>query len=83
MAQQVSSCLMILALLVSNGEASLDCTDADAPRMNNIGYVLAGYDIYFGNPIPLYDVVDPGTRSYVFAADYVGDMTPDYRSEIQ
>ena len=50
MPQQASSCLMILALLVSNGEASLDCTDADAPRMNNIGYVLAGYDIYFGNP---------------------------------
>ena len=38
MPQQVSSCLMILALLVSNGEASLDCTDADAPRMNNIGF---------------------------------------------
>ena len=48
--------------------------------MNNIGYVMSGYDIYFGNPIPLYDVVDPGTRSFVFAAEYSGDVTPDNRS---
>ena len=47
--------------------------------MSNIGYVMSGYDIYFGNPIPLYDIVDPGTRSLVFSTEYLGDMTPDYR----
>ena len=50
--------------------------DPNAPRMNNIGYVLSGYDIYRGNPIPTYDIVDPGTRSLIFAAEYNGDMTP-------
>ena len=53
--------------------------DPNAPRMNNIGYVLSGYDIYRGNPVPTYDIVDPGTRSLIFSAEYNGDMTPDYR----
>ena len=57
-----------------------DCTDPDSPKMNNIGYVMSGYDIYFGNPIPIYDIVDPGTKSLVFAAEYNGDLTPDNRS---
>ena len=56
-----------------------DCLDPDAPRMRNIGHMLSGYDIYRGNPVPTYDITDPGTRQQIFAAEYNGDMTPDYR----
>ena len=56
-----------------------DCEDVDAPRMKNIGYVLSGYDIYHGNPILSSGIVDPGFRSLIFAAEYNGDTTPDYR----
>ena len=56
-----------------------NCEDADAPRMNNIGYMMSGYDIYYGNPKPTYDIADPGFRALIFAAEYNGDMTPDYR----
>jgi hypothetical protein len=43
-----------------------DCESIDAPRVNNIGYVLSGYDIYHGNPIPTSGIVDPGFRSLIF-----------------
>jgi len=72
-------CILHLANSISIKRLKMSCEDADAPRMNNIGYVMSGYDIYFGNPVPTYDIVDPGFRSLVFAAEYNGDMTPDYR----
>merc|ERR1711936_1374633 len=77
--------VVILAVMAFLGEGAfnyhnqIDCMDPNAPRMNNIGYVLSGYDIYRGNPVPTYDIVDPGTRSLIFAAEHNGDMTPDYR----
>ena len=49
--------------------------------MNNIGYMMSGYDIYYGNPKPTFDIVDPGFRALIFAAEYNGDMTPDYRCQ--
>jgi len=67
-----SNCMSIKRL-------KMNCEDADAPRMNNIGYMMSGYDIYYGNPKPTYDIVDPGFRALIFAAEYNGDMTPDYR----
>jgi len=82
---RIPQLVVILATLAFQGECAynyhnqIDCMDPNAPRMNNIGYVLSGYDIYRGNPIPTYDIVDPGTRSLIFAAEYNGDMTPDYR----
>ena len=49
--------------------------------MNNIGYLLSGYDIFYGNPVPSFDneLVDPGFRQPVFTAEYKGDMSQDYR----
>ena len=38
--------MMLIKLL----NLSRDCESVDAPRVNNIGYVLSGYDIYHGNP---------------------------------
>jgi len=72
-------CLLQLGNSISIKRLKMSCEDADAPRMNNIGYVMSGYDIYYGNPVPTYDIVDPGFRALIFNAEYNGDMTPDYR----
>ena len=45
--------------------------------MSNIGYLLAGYDIYAGNPMPMDTNPDPGFRSAIFEAEYKGSTTPD------
>ena len=45
--------------------------------MSNIGYLLAGYDIYAGNPMPMDTNPDPGFRSAIFEAEYKGLTTPD------
>ena len=45
--------------------------------MSNIGYLLAGYDIYAGNPMPMDTNPDPGFRSAIFDAEYKGSTTPD------
>ena len=45
----------------------------------NIGYILSGYDLYYGNPIPTDSIVDPGFRSPIFSAEYNGSHTADYR----
>ena len=58
----LSSEMMLIKLL----NLSRDCESVDAPRVNNIGYVLSGYDIYHGNPIPTSGIVDPGFRSLIF-----------------
>ena len=47
--------------------------------MNNIGYVLSGYDIYNGNPRYTEEVSDPGFRSQIFTAEYTGETTADGR----
>ena len=49
--------------------------------MNNIGYVLSGYDIYYGNPVPTsgLNLVDPGFRGQIFNAEYNGETTADNR----
>ena len=51
-----------------------DCESVDAPRVNNIGYVLSGYDIYHGNPIPTSGIVDPGFRSLIFQGWYIARL---------
>lgn len=58
-----------------------ECSGLDAPLMNNIGYVLSGYDIYYGNPVPTSGVnlVDPGFRGQIFNAEYNGETTADNR----
>ena len=44
----------------------------DLPVMNNIDYVLKGYDIYFGNPKTLgANTIDPGFRAPIFKATYI------------
>ena len=45
--------------------------------MSNVGYLLAGYDIYAGNPMPMDTNPDPGFRSAIFQAEYKGSTTPD------
>ena len=47
--------------------------------MNNIGYVLAGYDIYFGNPKSTEEEIDPGYRLPIFQAEYNGSASQDTR----
>ena len=47
--------------------------------MNNIGYVLAGYDIYFGNPKSTEEEIDPGYRLPIFQAEYKGSASQDTR----
>jgi len=82
---QLRHFLLVLLLIVKLGNSKtikrlkMDCEEADAPRMRNIGYVMSGYDIYHGNPAPTYDIVDPGFRALIFNTEYSGEMTPDYR----
>ena len=45
--------------------------------MPNIGYLLAGYDLYAGNPMPMDANPDPGFRSAIFQAEYKGSTTAD------
>ena len=45
--------------------------------MNNIGYLLGGYDLYAGNPKPMDTKPDPGFRSAIFEAEYKESTTPD------
>ena len=45
--------------------------------MPNIGYLLAGYDLYAGNPMPMDTNLDPGFRSAIFEAEYKESTTPD------
>ena len=49
----------------------------DAAKLNNVGYLLGGYDLYAGNPKPMDANPDPGFRSAIFKADYKGSTTPD------
>ena len=49
----------------------------DAAKLNNIGYLLGGYDLYAGNPKPMDENPDPGFRSEIFEAEYIGSTTPD------
>ena len=45
--------------------------------MSNVGYLLAGYDVYAGNPLPTDANPDPGFRAAIFDAEYKGSTTPD------
>ena len=45
--------------------------------MPNIGYLLAGYDLYAGNPMPMDTNPDPGFRSGIFEAEYKESTTQD------
>ena len=45
--------------------------------MNNVGYLLGGYDLYAGNPKPMDTNPDPGFRSAIFEAEYKESTTPD------
>ena len=45
--------------------------------MPNIGYVLDGYDIIYGNPLKTSPTPDPGFRQSIFQATYSGKITPD------
>jgi hypothetical protein len=61
---------------------ALQNVTAAPATMPNIGYLLAGYDIMYGNPMPTdgQALVDPGFRQPVFAADYTDSpLTPDQR----
>ena len=56
-----------------------DCEDINAPQVSNIGYVLTGYDIFFGNPLATEQLADPGIRQPIFQAEYKGATTQDSR----
>ena len=46
--------------------------------MNNLGYVLRGYDIYFGNPSSVKKgTPDPGFKDPIFKADYKQSRTSE------
>ena len=48
--------------------------------MPNLGYVLDGYDIFYGNPLSTGTAgatPDPGFRDGIFNATYHGKVTPD------
>ena len=51
--------------------------------MPNIGYILDGYDIFYGNPLTTGTsaaIPDPGFRlQTIFKAVYSGNVTPDQR----
>ena len=47
--------------------------------MNNIGYILAGYNVFFGNPAPTKEIIDPGYRLPIFKAEYKGSTSQDTR----
>lgn len=50
------------------------------PTMNNIGYLLKGYNIFYGNPLPTGETLeDPGYRQMIFDAKYSGRTTSDGR----
>ena len=47
--------------------------------MHNIGYILSGYDIFYGNPKATFPGPDPGFRAAIFNASYSGKATADQR----
>merc|ERR1712136_716456 len=79
-----------------DGKTSQTCTVLDgakitnetlsenAPRyMKNLDYVLAGYDIFFGNPATGGASPDPGYRQHIFRADYgKNSLTADRRFKV-
>ena len=80
--------ILILAFCSSAQSSSLrtftlqrECSGFEAPLMNNIGYVLSGYDIYYGNPVPTSgnSLVDPGFRAQIFETEYNGETSADNR----
>lgn len=53
------------------------------PKMNNIGYLLKGYDVFYGNPMPTGGTLeDPGYRQMIFDAKYSGRKTSDERYQV-
>ena len=61
---------------------SSNSTAADAPQyMANIQYLLSGYDVLKGNPMPTGEIpLDPGFRQQIFEASYkAGSVSPDQR----
>ena len=54
------------------------CEDVNN-KMKNIGYILSGYDLWFGNPLAVEQTVDPGFRGQIFAAHYGDTLTADNR----
>ena len=57
------------------------CDSTDS-KMKNIDFVLSGYDLYFGNPMPAKaptPPIDPGFREPIFKAVYDGSTTSDER----
>ena len=55
-----------------------DCEIEDTQWTRNIGYVLSGYNIYYGNPIVTRPAsIDPGHRLPIFKANYEGGTTQD------
>jgi len=56
-------------------------TDREDPQlMTNINHCLDGYNIFFGNPTPINEHMDPGYKHQIFKADYEKKrMTGDRR----
>ena len=64
--------------LISNLFSAFPNADDPTPKiMPNIGYVLDGYDIIYGNPLKTSPTPDPGFRQSIFQATYSGKITPD------
>ena len=63
--------------LISNLFSAIPNDDPTPKIMPNIGYVLDGYDIIYGNPLKTSPTPDPGFRQSIFQATYSGKITPD------
>ena len=83
--------LVLIALAACHGHHISDTrTNAVLDRastnpMPNIGFVLSGYDVFEGNPVPTFDgraTPDPGYRQAIFAAEYSDSTTADTRYSV-
>ena len=55
-----------------------NCDNEETHIGYNIGFVLSGYNIYFGNPIVTRPAtIDPGYRLPIYKAEYNGSTTQD------
>jgi len=62
------------------GDSEGDTDRGDPQLMTNINHCLDGYNIFYGNPIPINEHMDPGYKRQIFKADYEpGRVTGDRR----
>jgi hypothetical protein len=53
-----------------HGDSEEDSDREDPQRMTNINHCLDGYNIFYGNPTPILQNMDPGFRRQIFKAEF-------------